>query len=723
MVGSRSARGLASRRFLLAGGLVVALVMSSCVGEPPHDALVGGGPGVDVQNANDGDSAAVLICHLPPGEPDNPQTIAVAPDAVAAHVAHGDSLAPCPDATDTDSDAITVELAEAAAPGGPPGDIPNSRPCGGGCNALEQCCVVGHFPCTNCPKGTGGGKPIFGCVETLVDPLNCGTCEHRCPGAAPDCDRGKCVCLGTICTIKNGGGMFPYSHYCAHTDDDEENCGGCGRRCRAGATCCAGECVSTALDNDNCGACGNRCSWDESCCAGDCAACSDNGCDNPQALYPVAAVNLTGSCGSSPHVIGGNWTYAWGLGDLGCLPFDPGTPQTLSFTPAFPVGDPRQETIAFDFDWSTPVVSPDPNQDNVIYVPIEHEFESVTMGTADTYTFPPPYATGHIVRYWHGQCAVRKSWAEIFDPISEGILDSFTTSIDACTREATALWRDWDRFAPNFFSEGLDIRHGFSFEAHYTAIGLSGYPVVGVYLNPAYVFRIREADGLLDVENVRRGVVSIADTCGIQEALKTDLPKEIEHLVETEATKPLQVAGISLATCTPGPTAQQDCYHDIVTLGLAHDFFAPALAAVGYGSGPGSAGDVLASRMQAAMDQRNFSCFDTGIPGPGQYACAFHPVFQAVNVLPNEVEFVVAPEPISRCTTNVYLLYHLLPAVLEYYGDDGSKFDFCGAPAGRPDGQVPVWTHGRAELPVSYGCGDDCVASAACPDPGNPCLP
>jgi hypothetical protein len=39
----------------------------------------------------------VLICHIPPGNPENPQTISVSVNAVPAHLAHGDSEGPCPE--------------------------------------------------------------------------------------------------------------------------------------------------------------------------------------------------------------------------------------------------------------------------------------------------------------------------------------------------------------------------------------------------------------------------------------------------------------------------------------------------------------------------------------------------------------------------------------------------------------------------------------------------
>lgn len=39
----------------------------------------------------------VLICHIPPGKSDNPQSILVGASSVAAHLAHGDFLGSCSD--------------------------------------------------------------------------------------------------------------------------------------------------------------------------------------------------------------------------------------------------------------------------------------------------------------------------------------------------------------------------------------------------------------------------------------------------------------------------------------------------------------------------------------------------------------------------------------------------------------------------------------------------
>ena len=39
----------------------------------------------------------VLICHIPPGNPENAHTISVSVNAVPAHLAHGDTEGPCPE--------------------------------------------------------------------------------------------------------------------------------------------------------------------------------------------------------------------------------------------------------------------------------------------------------------------------------------------------------------------------------------------------------------------------------------------------------------------------------------------------------------------------------------------------------------------------------------------------------------------------------------------------
>ena len=49
------------------------------------------------QTASAAPEPKILICHTPPGNPDNPHTLSVGESAVLAHVAHGDTLGPCDD--------------------------------------------------------------------------------------------------------------------------------------------------------------------------------------------------------------------------------------------------------------------------------------------------------------------------------------------------------------------------------------------------------------------------------------------------------------------------------------------------------------------------------------------------------------------------------------------------------------------------------------------------
>jgi len=108
-----------TRRFLLLAGVAVAL-----------------GAGRAAAAAGN----KVVLCHVPPGNPNNVQLITVAPQSVAAHVANqGDAV--CPD-------------------------------------GAGDCCVdsAGGVTCTN--------------VES--DPANCGACGQAC-GTNGVCEAGQCV--------------------------------------------------------------------------------------------------------------------------------------------------------------------------------------------------------------------------------------------------------------------------------------------------------------------------------------------------------------------------------------------------------------------------------------------------------------------------------------------------------------------------------------------------
>ena len=68
-------------------GLIVVPASPASYGQPSREGNV---------VHSDGDYGKVVICHVPPGNPQNRHTLTVDASAVPAHMAHGDSLGPCP---------------------------------------------------------------------------------------------------------------------------------------------------------------------------------------------------------------------------------------------------------------------------------------------------------------------------------------------------------------------------------------------------------------------------------------------------------------------------------------------------------------------------------------------------------------------------------------------------------------------------------------------------
>lgn len=128
----------------------------------------------------------------------------------------------------------------------------------------------------SCPPGTVSCGNT--CVDTSINPLNCGGCGLYCPPESY-CSGGRCYC--------NAGLSVCYGK-CVNTNSDPSNCGSCGNNCFvAAAVCmngicqcgspafawgeklCSGMCVDTNIDRNNCGGCGIYCPG--SCLGGACS--------------------------------------------------------------------------------------------------------------------------------------------------------------------------------------------------------------------------------------------------------------------------------------------------------------------------------------------------------------------------------------------------------------------------------------------------------------------
>ena len=113
----------------------------------------------------------VDICHIPPGNPGNPQSISVGASAVPAHLAHGDTLGGC-----------------------------------GGCQPVSDFCTGSLQPCgPDCAcaaalDGSGGA-----CISVAASvPIPCAVTQP-CPDGSVCINRGPCFPTGfgfcaTLCT-------------------------------------------------------------------------------------------------------------------------------------------------------------------------------------------------------------------------------------------------------------------------------------------------------------------------------------------------------------------------------------------------------------------------------------------------------------------------------------------------------------------------------------------
>jgi hypothetical protein len=128
-------------------------------------------------------------------------------------------------------------------------------------------------PLSDC-KDPNSRSPAV-CVNLADDEENCGGCGQACPAGAA-CTMGRCACSSgaTVC-----------AGTCVDLKGDARNCGACGRACAAGQVCvagtclvtcqegetvCGGTCVNLRSDSDNCGACGHDCKGKRECVAGEC---------------------------------------------------------------------------------------------------------------------------------------------------------------------------------------------------------------------------------------------------------------------------------------------------------------------------------------------------------------------------------------------------------------------------------------------------------------------
>jgi cysteine-rich repeat protein len=188
----------------------------------------------------------VTLCHLPPGNPANPQTISVGEAAVAAHLAHGDQLGACQLTCPASCD---------------DGNLCTSDSCGanGQCQHSLVSCEDGVV-CTR-----DACDPAVGCLRLPNDGLSCDD--------GNDCTSAD-ACAGTVC------------------------------RGTAIADCCAGD--ADCDDRDPCtedacflGRCQNslrNCAVENKCLAGFCNANAQGACETTEVSCDDSNVCTDDAC-------------------------------------------------------------------------------------------------------------------------------------------------------------------------------------------------------------------------------------------------------------------------------------------------------------------------------------------------------------------------------------------------------------------------------------------
>lgn len=148
--------------------------------------------------------------------------------------------------------------------------------CTHGCAAAKDCPHGDNWACL---APDGFGERVCACRKTSSEEICGNGLDDDCNGLVDDC-------------LTCGGSQV--------SRDDHENCGACGRACRADQACslgkcscasvgeqeCGGRCVDVRTDEASCGACGKACPTAQTCSAGSCGCpslsypdyCAGSGC-------------------------------------------------------------------------------------------------------------------------------------------------------------------------------------------------------------------------------------------------------------------------------------------------------------------------------------------------------------------------------------------------------------------------------------------------------------
>ena len=254
---------------------------------------------------------------------------------------------------------------------------------------------------------------------------------------------------------------------------------------------------------------------------------------------------------------------------------------------------------------------------------------------AMTYDHP----TGHIMRYVRGTCAQRSPFSALFDQLSDVISSMFI----CVTRDALGnlssfvdVTRKELQVQPHFRGQvGLSLLNQAPVEAGVFFIGTYDVRVpvinagVTIHMNPGYSIT-RRSDGFVQAALINNApnvsVINDFEQDGelisdkVRDKLREAAPTSIAAFINKKLLQPLGTS------CDPsGSDGPDACLQAALTAAdtACKDGVAPE-----------------ACIAPQVLTRANFQCMETGV-------CGFHPLVQEVNVLPEGIELVFAPNPFT----------------------------------------------------------------------------
>jgi hypothetical protein len=233
------------------------------------------------------------------------------------------------------------------------------------------------------------------------------------------------------------------------------------------------------------------------------------------------------------------------------------------------------------------------------------------------------------VRYVDGTCRVSVPFLPLFHELESEVNDKINAALPGVIEVD-----DFQAAQPQFQSDGSTLNMGFLYEALFHVDFLS-VQLATVSLDPAFSVNVRPTDGLVSIANLAQNVTTIGldvvapsatstlqntikDLSSLEAMINSAISPQLSQLVST-----LGLSGVTTSCSTPTPSEPStECFNNVNTA------IQKAL------SGAPSQIVTLASQI---LQPINFTCSSMN-------QCLFHPVLQAINVLPDRLEVVLAPD-------------------------------------------------------------------------------